>query len=91
MKPPVPFKPVNGRRLINLDGLDCISLFSGGLDSAISVIDILTTGEKPLLISHSYKGDKAKQEQISKGSKVRDFSRLCTSKPIGRECKEILR
>ncbi|WP_448886766.1 Qat anti-phage system QueC-like protein QatC [Enterobacter hormaechei] len=86
MKPPVPFKPVNGRRLINLDGLDCISLFSGGLDSAIGVIDILTTGEKPLLISHSYKGDKAKQEQISKRIKGKgDFSRLCTSaNPIGR-------
>ncbi|KFD23305.1 hypothetical protein GYRE_02238 [Yokenella regensburgei ATCC 49455] len=86
MKPPVPFKPVNGRRLINLDGLDCISLFSGGLDSAIGVIDILTAGEKPLLISHSYKGDKAKQEQISKGIKGKgNFSRLCTSaNPIGR-------
>lgn len=86
MKPPVPFKAVNGRRLINLDGLDCISLFSGGLDSAIGVIDLLTDGKKPLLISHSYKGDKAKQEKIAEGIKsIGSFSRLCTSaNPIGR-------
>ncbi|GKX44526.1 MULTISPECIES: Qat anti-phage system QueC-like protein QatC [Pectobacterium] len=86
MKPPVPFKPVNGRRLINLNGLDCISLFSGGLDSAIGVIDLLTEGKKPLLISHSYKGDKAKQEKIAEGIKsIGSFSRLCTSaNPIGR-------
>ncbi|KMK79476.1 hypothetical protein KCQ_18957 [Pectobacterium atrosepticum ICMP 1526] len=86
MKPPVPFKPVNGRRLINLNGLDCISLFSGGLDSAIGVIDLLTDGKKPLLISHSYKGDKAKQEKIAEGIKsIGSFSRLCTSaNPIGR-------
>lgn len=38
-KPPQPFKAVNGRKLINLEGLDCVSLFSGGLDSAIGVID----------------------------------------------------
>lgn len=86
MNPPTPFKAVNGRRLINLKGLDCISLFSGGLDSAIGVIDFLTEGKKPLLISHSYKGDKTKQEEIAQGIKDKGtFSRLCTSaNPIGR-------
>ncbi len=85
-KPPQPFKAVNGRRLINLNGLDCVSLFSGGLDSAIGVIDILSSGKKPLLISHSYKGDKAKQDQIA--LKIKDkgvFSRFRSSaNPIGR-------
>lgn len=44
--------------------LNCISLFSGGLDSAIGAIDLLSQGRKPLFVSHSYKGDKSKQEQI---------------------------
>jgi hypothetical protein len=44
---PQPFKAVNGRKLINLEGLDCVSLFSGGLDSAIGVIDFLSSGRKP--------------------------------------------
>lgn len=85
-KPPQPFKAVNGRKLINLEGLDCVSLFSGGLDSAIGVIDFLSSGRKPLLISHSYKGDKTKQDQIA--HKIREkgtFSRLRSSaNPIGR-------
>ena len=79
-KPPQPFKAVNGRKLINLEGLDCVSLFSGGLDSAIGVIDFLSSGRKPLLISHSYKGDKTKQDQIA--HKIREkgtFSRLRSS------------
>lgn len=44
--------------------LNCISLFSGGLDSAIGAIDLLSQERKPLFVSHSYKGDKSKQEQI---------------------------
>jgi hypothetical protein len=44
--------------------LNCISLFSGGLDSAIGAIDLLSQGRSPLFVSHSYKGDKSKQEQI---------------------------
>ncbi|OQP30970.1 DNA-binding protein, partial [Morganella morganii] len=89
MKPPVPFKPINGRKLVNLKNLNCISLFSGGLDSAIGVIDLLSTGNKPLLISHSYKGDKAKQDKISKEISDKGvFSRFCTSaNPIGRGMK----
>ncbi|WP_413483560.1 Qat anti-phage system QueC-like protein QatC [Morganella psychrotolerans] len=85
-RPPTPFKAVNGRKLVNLKELDCVSLFSGGLDSAIGVIDLLAIGKKPLLISHSYKGDKSKQDEISRGIKGKGtFSRLCTSaNPIGR-------
>ena len=43
-------------RLIKLKGLDCVSLFSGGLDSAIGAIDLLAAGRAPLLVSHAYKG-----------------------------------
>jgi hypothetical protein len=44
--------------------LNCVSLFSGGLDSAIGVIDLLHNGYKPLLVSHAYKGDKIHQDSI---------------------------
>eukprot|EP00487_Bulimina_marginata_P006414 TRINITY_DN25939_c0_g1_i1.p1 TRINITY_DN25939_c0_g1~~TRINITY_DN25939_c0_g1_i1.p1 ORF type:complete len:156 (+),score=7.14 TRINITY_DN25939_c0_g1_i1:148-615(+) len=50
----------------SLVGLNSVCLFSGGLDSAVGAIDILN-GEsdlKPLLVSHAYRGDGAKQEQI---------------------------
>ena len=61
-EPPIP----HGKRfkLVKLDGLDCVSLFSGGLDSAIGVIDLLSNRHKPLLVSHAYKGDKSHQEEI---------------------------
>lgn len=36
--------------------IDWLSLFSGGLDSLIGAIDALTTGKKPLLISHAGDG-----------------------------------
>lgn len=62
--PPVPYTRKHGRQLISLHGLDCVSLFSGGLDSAVGVIDLLKDNFKPLLISHSYKGDKKRQEAI---------------------------
>lgn len=45
---------------------DCICLFSGGLDSAVGAIDLYATGHKPLLVSHSYKGDKKHQDLIVK-------------------------
>lgn len=62
--PPKPFG--NSRHtLVNLNGLDSVSLFSGGLDSAIGVIDLLEEEYKPLLVSHSYKGDKKKQNSIA--------------------------
>lgn len=49
---------------IFLEKHDSVCLFSGGLDSAIGAIDLFTSGRKPLLVSHAYKGDKAHQESI---------------------------
>jgi hypothetical protein len=43
---------------------DCVSLFSGGLDSAIGVLDAIKEGRTPLLVSHAYQGDSDKQEGI---------------------------
>lgn len=53
-------------RLKTLKGLNSVCLFSGGLDSAVGAIDILNAKSdyKPLLVSHSYKGDGAKQRSI---------------------------
>ncbi len=63
--PPEPYSQHSRHRLIKLKGLDCVSLFSGGLDSAIGAIDLLAAGRAPLLVSHAYKGDKSRQDQIA--------------------------
>lgn len=53
------------RTHLNLAGVDCVSLFSGGLDSMIGVRNLITSGKTPLLISHSYRGDKTYQELVA--------------------------
>ncbi|WP_229030223.1 Qat anti-phage system QueC-like protein QatC [Pasteurella multocida] len=62
--PPQPYK-LNGRtKLVDLINKDSVCLFSGGLDSAIGAIDLLTQDYSPVLVSHSYKGDKSHQQMI---------------------------
>ncbi|WP_192831289.1 MULTISPECIES: Qat anti-phage system QueC-like protein QatC [Enterobacteriaceae] len=63
--PPEPYSQHSRFHLIKLKELDCVSLFSGGLDSAIGAIDLLSVGRAPLLVSHAYKGDKSRQDQIA--------------------------
>lgn len=61
-----PPEPYTGRyKLTKLNDLDCVCLFSGGLDSAIGAIDLLDAGQKPLLISHAYRGDQQFQNEIT--------------------------
>lgn len=61
---PIPYPP--GRdRTIPLQGRDCVCLYSGGLDSSTGVLDLLSRGRNPVLVSHSYRGDKAIQENVS--------------------------
>ena len=50
--------------VLNLRKADSVCLFSGGLDSTIGVIDLTSTGKFPVLVSHSYPSDKARQEEI---------------------------
>ena len=63
-------KPTSSKKakktLETLKGLNCVCLFSGGLDSAVGAIDILNSESdyKPLLISHAYRGDGIKQKRI---------------------------
>ncbi|MFC0858886.1 Qat anti-phage system QueC-like protein QatC [Pasteurella multocida] len=62
--PPQLYK-LNGRtKLVDLRNKDSVCLFSGGLDSAIGAIDLLEKGHSPILVSHSYKGDKSRQQAI---------------------------
>jgi hypothetical protein len=69
---PVPRRWRENRQLIA--DLDCVSLFSGGLDSAIGVIDLLNSGHKPLLVSHAYKGDRMHQDSIKSRLSGRFFN-----------------
>lgn len=62
--PPEPYSRQGRHKLLDLNGLDCVCLFSGGLDSAIGAIDLLAMGRTPLLVSHAYKGDKKHQDRI---------------------------
>ena len=61
-----PPRPYSSRfRLLDLRGLDCVCLFSGGLDSAIGAIDLLSGGRRPLLVSHAYQGDQSHQNAVA--------------------------
>lgn len=62
--PPNPYTRRQRYRLTPLRERNCISLFSGGLDSAIGAINFIEDGHIPLLVSHAYKGDKSYQEKI---------------------------
>jgi 7-cyano-7-deazaguanine synthase in queuosine biosynthesis len=65
-EPPIPYFKDSKYRLTNLIKRECVCLFSGGLDSAIGVIDLIENNHSPLLISHAYKGDKSHQDSIAK-------------------------
>ncbi len=43
---------------------DCVCLFSGGLDSAVGAVDLLSKGRKPLLVSHAYSKDRQIQQLL---------------------------
>ncbi|MBK4717644.1 7-cyano-7-deazaguanine synthase [Azospirillum sp. YIM DDC1] len=64
--PDGPLRPVPLRRgaRTKLHGHDSVCLFSGGLDSAVGALDLLAAGRRPILVSHSYRGDAEKQEWI---------------------------
>lgn len=63
-----PFEPYDGkgrRKMIDIEGLDSVCLFSGGLDSTIGAIDLLDRNVSPLLVSHAYNGDREHQNKLS--------------------------
>lgn len=50
--------------VFDLSKTDCVSLFSGGLDSAIGALDLLAAGRRPLLVSYASRGDAERQEAV---------------------------
>jgi hypothetical protein len=53
------------RRVVDLSKTDCVSLFSGGLDSAIGALDLLDRKRRPILVSHASAGDAKKQDAVA--------------------------
>jgi hypothetical protein len=64
-EPPVDSVIRNRNRVLDLSKVDCVSLFSGGLDSAIGALDLLGQGRRPLLVSHASRGDADKQDAVA--------------------------
>lgn len=60
--PPTKAAIARRRSYVNIGAADCVSLFSGGLDSFIGVGKLVAEGRTPLLVSHAYRGDKKYQE-----------------------------
>ncbi len=80
--PPLPYQRKSRYHLVKLDGLDSVSLFSGGLDSAIGAIDLLQNRRKPLLVSHAYQGDRMHQLAVAAELKGTFSSFLLNANPI---------
>jgi len=55
---------------IDLTRSDSACLFSGGLDSYVGVLDLLATGGRPALVSHSYRGDRQYQRLTARALPV---------------------
>jgi 7-cyano-7-deazaguanine synthase in queuosine biosynthesis len=51
----------------------CVCLFSGGLDSFIGAIDLISAGEVPLLVSHYWDGVTSKHQTYSISALKRQF------------------
>ena len=82
-KPPFPRTYRRGEGFVQkkLRGINCVCLFSGGLDSAIGAIDLLSTeGENiPLLVSHAYKGDAGHQDDIASVLGTKGYARFAAN------------
>ena len=52
------------RNKLALDDSDCVCLYSGGLDSAIGMLNLQASGKKPVLVSHAYPRDAGRQQEI---------------------------
>lgn len=61
--PPPVFK-ARARLVVDPAACDSACLFSGGLDSAIGVLDLLKQGRNPVLVSHAYTHDARRQVEI---------------------------
>lgn len=55
--PPEPRRRSSAHNIVLDPSTDCVSLFSGGLDSTIGILDLAAGGRHPLLVSHAYNRD----------------------------------
>jgi hypothetical protein len=63
---PPPMEAIRRRvDVLDLSKVDCVALFSGGLDSAIGVKDLIALGNRPLLVSHASRGDADHQNRVA--------------------------
>lgn len=81
--PALPVPQVRGR-LTTLTGHDSVSLFSGGLDSAIGALDIMVGGRRPVLVSHSYRGDAERQGTVGARLPVRVSRFSAVANPVSK-------
>lgn len=58
---------------LDLSDFDCVSLFSGGLDSLVGAIDLLSDGRKPLLISHYWDGEASAAQKALHAELIEKF------------------
>lgn len=61
-RPPTPRENVMHK--VSLAGCDSACLYSGGLDSAIGVLDLRSQGRNPVLVSHAYRLDGSRQQEL---------------------------
>jgi hypothetical protein len=64
--PPPPPSAIRRRlNVFDLSKADCVCLFSGGLDSGVGALDLLGQERRPLLVSHSSRGDAKRQRVVA--------------------------
>lgn len=64
-RPPGQAAILRKRKTVGIGSADCVSLFSGGLDSLLGVSKLVACGRTPVLVSHSYRGDKSYQRKLA--------------------------
>ncbi|WP_050526535.1 Qat anti-phage system QueC-like protein QatC [Pseudorhodobacter aquimaris] len=64
-RPPSQAAILRKRKAVGIGSADCVSLFSGGLDSLLGVSKLVASGRTPVLVSHSYRGDKSYQRKLA--------------------------
>ncbi|WP_336055216.1 Qat anti-phage system QueC-like protein QatC [Nitratireductor sp. CH_MIT9313-5] len=55
------------RNRLEIGSADSVCLFSGGLDSMIGARQLIEEGRTPILVSHSYRGDRKYQQSVALG------------------------
>lgn len=65
LRPPTRLDVKARKNVVDPSQSDCVALFSGGLDSALGVLDLVGQAKRPLLVSHAPHGDKSYQDIVA--------------------------